>query len=52
LLQTENRLKRIEELLEVREPLYEEIADFVVNTDGITISKIVKNIQDIISTNA
>jgi len=52
LLQTDNRLKRIEELLETREPLYEEIADFIVNTDGHTVRKIVKNIQEMLKTDA
>jgi shikimate kinase len=52
LLQTGNRLKTIKELLEVREPLYEEIADFIIDTDGHTVRKIVNNIQLMINTDA
>lgn len=49
LLQTENRMQRIEELLEVRDPLYEETADIIINTEDNSIKQIVKSIRDRIS---
>lgn len=52
LLQTENRLQKIKELMDVRGPLYEEIADIIIDTDDQSIKQIVKNIRDRISANA
>lgn len=52
LLQTENRLRKIRELMEVRGPLYEEIADIIIDTEDLTIKQIVKNIREKISANA
>jgi shikimate kinase len=33
LLQTDNPRKRLEELMKIREPLYREEADLIINTD-------------------
>lgn len=52
LLQTENRMQRIEELLEIREPLYQETADIIIDTENNSIKQIVKNIRDKLSANA
>ena len=41
LLQTEDRLAKIKEILAAREPLYEEIADEIVVTDGKSVKQIV-----------
>ena len=41
LLQTEDRLGKIREILAVREPLYMEIADEIVATDGKSVKQIV-----------
>lgn len=52
LLQTGNRMQIIKELLEFRGPLYEETADFIINTEENSIKQIVRQIQDKISANA
>ncbi|MGC9456283.1 MAG: shikimate kinase AroK [Halothiobacillaceae bacterium] len=44
LLQTEDRAARLTELMKLREPLYREIADIVVLTDGQGPRKIVNQI--------
>ena len=44
LLKTEDRLGKIEELLKIRGPLYEEVADFIINTDDYSVKKIVNRI--------
>ena len=44
LLQTEDPKRRLEELLAVRDPLYREIADFAVPTDGRTARDVVNQI--------
>ena len=41
LLQTDDRFGKIRELLTVRDPLYREIADTVVSTDGKSVKQIV-----------
>jgi Shikimate kinase len=45
LLNTSDPIKKIEELLEIRGPLYEEIADLIVDTDQRTIQSIVDEIS-------
>ncbi len=45
LLKTEDRLGKIEELLKIRAPLYEEVADFIINTDDHTVMQIVNIIS-------
>ena len=52
LLQNGDRMQIIKELLEFREPLYEETADFIINTEENSIKQIVKQIRDKISANA
>ncbi|MBM2829581.1 MAG: 3-dehydroquinate synthase [Gammaproteobacteria bacterium] len=44
LLQTDNPRAKIEELLAERGPLYEEIANMIVDTDGRTVQKIIDEI--------
>ena len=44
LLQTEDPRARLEALMQVREPLYREIADLVVETDGCTVKDVVRRI--------
>jgi shikimate kinase len=50
LLQTGDPRQRLEELMAQREPLYREIADLVVNTDGLQSANLVKIIDDHLST--
>ncbi len=44
LLKTEDRLGKIEELLKIRAPLYEEVADFIINTDDHSAMQLVNKI--------
>jgi shikimate kinase len=44
LLQTENPRQRLEGLMAVRDPLYREIADLIVDTDGRTVNAVAKEI--------
>jgi len=44
LLQTDNPRAKLEELMAVREPLYRETADIVVNTDGMRVMDVVREI--------
>ena len=44
LLQTGNPRAKLEELMSVREPLYREIADIVINTDGMHVMDVVREI--------
>lgn len=44
LLQTENPRHRLEELMQVRDPLYREIADLVIDTDGKRVMTVVNQI--------
>jgi shikimate kinase len=44
LLQTEDPRQRLIELMQVREPLYREIADLVINTDGKHVRDVVREI--------
>jgi len=46
LLQTENPRQRLAELMQVREPLYREIADLVVDTDGKRVRDVVREIVE------
>lgn len=50
LLNTEDRMKTIEDLLEVRGPLYEEVADQLVESDGNSIKQIVQQIVNSLNT--
>ena len=44
LLQTDNPRERMQELLAFREPLYQEVADFMVNTGNRTVKAVIKEI--------
>ena len=44
LLQTDNPRARLEALMKVREPLYREIADLVIDTDSKRVQDVVKQI--------
>jgi shikimate kinase len=44
LLQTDDPRQRLEELMQVRDPLYREIADLVVDTDGKRVMAVVNHI--------
>lgn len=46
LLQTDDPRGRLEELMAARDPLYREIADLVVETDGNNVKKMVKFLVD------
>lgn len=50
LLQTENPRRKLEELMEVRDPLYREIADWVIETDTCRVRDVVQQILHCIST--
>jgi len=45
LLQTENPRKKLEELLTIRDPLYRELADIIVLTDGRHVNAVVNEIS-------
>jgi shikimate kinase len=44
LLQTDNPRVRLEDLMQVRDPLYREIADLVIDTDGKRVMAVVNQI--------
>ncbi len=44
LLQTDNPRKKLEELLTIRDPLYRELADIIVRTDGRHVNAVVNEI--------
>ena len=44
LLQTENPKAKLEELLEIRDPLYRETAGLIIETDGMRVRDVVKKI--------
>ncbi len=46
LLQTEDRRGRVQLLMQQRAPLYEEIADYVIETDQRTVSSVAAHILD------
>jgi len=50
LLQTDNPRERLTGLMQVREPLYREIADLVINTDGKHVREVVREILQQIET--
>ena len=49
LLQVENRLEVIAELLEIRHPLYTDVADLVFTTEGGQVSKVAQKLLDALS---
>ena len=44
LLQTENPRQRLDDLMQLRDPLYREIADLVIDTDGKRVMAVVNQI--------
>lgn len=46
LLETDDRMTKLIKLAKEREPLYQEVADFSIDTDKLTISKILQNIVE------
>jgi len=49
LLQTENPRRKLEELMQTRDPLYREIADWVIETDGCRVREVVQQIVQHVS---
>jgi len=49
LIQTEDPLAKLRELMEVREPLYRETADYVVSTEGRSAAAVSKDILDLVT---
>ncbi len=47
LLNTDDKLKRIREMLDFRGPIYEETADFVIDTSDKDVDEVVKEIVNI-----
>lgn len=45
LLQTENPLERIEQLMEIRDPLYEKAAHLIIDVDGLTMEEVLFEIE-------
>lgn len=52
LLQTPDPRAKLEELLRIRDPLYREVADFVVRTDGRYVRRVVQMILRCLERNA
>ncbi len=44
LLQTDDPRKRLQEIIQVRDPLYRDIADLIIETDGRTVRSVVLEI--------
>ena len=51
LLQTENPRRKLEELMETRDPLYREIADTVIETNSCPVKQVVAKILTMINKN-
>lgn len=45
LLQTDNPKKTIQDLLKIRDPLYKEVADLVMETNGFTVTQVVSKLK-------
>lgn len=50
LLQVDNPRERLEELMAVRDPLYRETADMIINTEGLQAPNLVQLIDDRLAT--
>ena len=46
LIQTDNPKSRLQELMDHRDPLYREVADFIVSTESRNASAVVNDILD------
>lgn len=44
LLKTDNPRQKLQELMDERDPLYREIADLVIETDGLSVKTVTQNI--------
>jgi shikimate kinase len=44
LLQTDDPRRKLQELMDIRDPLYRETADWIVDTDGCRVRDVVQNI--------
>ena len=49
LLQTENPEQTIRDLLEVRDPLYREVASYILETEGCSVAQAVSKLKKILS---
>ena len=49
LLNTDDRLKKIEQMLRVRGPVYEEVADHIIDTDGMSKEDVAEKVLEIYS---
>ena len=49
LIQTKDPLSFLKELMEIREPLYREIADYIVSTEGRSANAVSKDIIDLVT---
>lgn len=49
LLQTDDPRKKLEEILAVRDPLYREVADEIIETDGSPVRNVVKKLVELVS---
>lgn len=49
LLQTENPEQTIRDLLEVRDPLYREVASYILETDGCSVAQAVSKLKKLLS---
>lgn len=48
LLQTENPRLKLEQLMEVRDPLYRHVAQTIIKTDNLPVKQVVKQIIDLV----
>jgi len=48
LLQTDNPKKTIKDLLKIRDPLYREVADLVMETQGLSVTQVVSKLKKMI----
>ncbi len=51
LLQTDNPREKLEQLLAERDPLYREVADFIIETDGCKVRDVVQKITHFVEEN-
>jgi shikimate kinase len=51
LLQTDNPRQRLEELMRIREPLYRQTAELVINTSGKRVNDVVREIVENLASN-
>ena len=49
LLNTDDRLKKIEQMLKVRGPVYEKVADHIIDTDGMSKEDVAEKVLEIYS---